>query len=638
MQIQPIVIGTAGHIDHGKSSLVRALTGIDPDRLKEEKERGMTIDLGFACMELPDGRKVGIIDVPGHERFIRNMVAGASGIDLVVLVVAADDGVMPQTREHLSIMQLLGVKRGLVALTKVDVVDPDMAELAAEDVRDAVRGTFLEDAPILPVSSTVGTGLEDLRGKLMEMAAGAEPRPAEGVFRMPIQRVFSARGFGTILTGIPVTGSVQVGDVLEALPSAQKGKVRGIQAYHERAESARAGHSTALNLADVDHHRVERGHVVVTPGFFKPARMVGARLTALADLERPIVNRMRVRVHTGTSEAVGEVVLLDEEELAPGAGALVQFRLEQPLVCAPGDRFVMRLASPVVTLGGGVVLEESRHRLKRFKSFVIEELSRQHESLSSLEELLESHLRRADSVWVPLDELAVAIKRDRRDTQQYLESLAQRDRVRELGSAGRWIHTDALERELAKLELVVEGWFAKNPLRHVVDVRELRSASSLEPGLLSALLDVEAERGKLALEAGGKVRPAGRAVELDARTGEIRAAFLAALERARFQPPSVAELCAAAQAPLDEAQPVLAMLVDEGAVVHVGGDLYLAGSAAEEARSAIVENCERNGHLEIPELRDRLGTTRKFLIPLLEFFDAQGLTLRQAGHRVLKRR
>ncbi|NOT32346.1 MAG: selenocysteine-specific translation elongation factor, partial [Planctomycetes bacterium] len=273
MEIQPIVIGTAGHIDHGKSTLVKALTGIDPDRLKEEQERGMTIDLGFARFDLPDGRRVGMVDVPGHERFIKNMVAGATGIDLVVLVVAADDGVMPQTREHLAIMQILGVARGLIALTKIDMVEPGLVELAAEDVLAAVRGTFLEGAPILPLSAHTGAGLEAFKQELFRLALATRPRSDEGVFRMPVQRVFSAKGFGTVLTGIPVSGTVALGDVLEVLPSGKRGKVRGIQAYQEAATRARAGHSTAINLADVSVEDVTRGNVLATPGFFRPTRM-----------------------------------------------------------------------------------------------------------------------------------------------------------------------------------------------------------------------------------------------------------------------------------------------------------------------------------------------------------------------------
>ena len=338
MEIQPIVIGTAGHIDHGKSTLVKVLTGIDPDRLKEEQERGMTIDLGFARFRLPDGRRVGMVDVPGHERFIKNMVAGATGIDLVILVVAANDGVMPQTREHLSIMQLLGVGRGLVALTKIDMVEAGLVELALEDVRATIQGTFLEGAPILPLSSITGEGLEEFKQVLFRLASETPPRSDAGVFRLPVQRVFSAKGFGTVVTGIPVSGSVALGDVLEVLPRGLRGKVRGLQAYQESTERARAGHSTAINLADVDQHEVTRGNVLATPGFFRPTRMVAASLDALALLDKPVEDRTAIRLHTGTAEALGELVLLDCEELEPGGSALVQLRLEEPVVCAPGVR------------------------------------------------------------------------------------------------------------------------------------------------------------------------------------------------------------------------------------------------------------------------------------------------------------
>ncbi|MEM9380942.1 MAG: selenocysteine-specific translation elongation factor [Planctomycetota bacterium] len=638
MEIQPIVIGTAGHIDHGKSTLVNALTGIDPDRWAEEKERGMTIDLGFARMELPDGRRVGLVDVPGHERFIRNMVAGATGIDLVILVVAADDAVMPQTREHLAIMELLGVQKGFVALTKVDVVDDEMVELAAEDVADAVAGTFLEGAPIVRVSAVSGTGMEELKDVLVTLASEAEPRPSDGVFRMPVQRVFSARGFGTILTGIPVSGTISVGDVVEVLPSGQKGKIRGIQAYHDAAQSARAGHSSALNVADVDHHEVGRGDVVATPGYFAAQSMVGARLRSLRTAERPIVNRMPVRVHTGTAEGVGEVVLLDAEEIAPGEEGLVQFRLEQPLVCAPGDRFVLRLASPLVTLGGGTILEESRYRLKRFKRFVIDELERQAASLGSTSALLEALLARAPGRWETLDELSRGLKRPRADTEELLRSLMSDGRAVALGAAGRWIHTETLELCLARLRDALERWFAEHPMRSKMDVRELRAAVDLDPALLGVLLEREADEGRVRLEAGGLVALPGREVDLDDATRDLRDRLVARLDGARFQPPSPDELVDDLGATRDAVDAVVQLCVDERSVEHVGGELFVSAAVLDEARAAVVANCERNGSLEIPELRDALQTTRKFLIPILEHFDTEGLTLRQAGRRVLKRR
>ncbi|MEM7308698.1 MAG: selenocysteine-specific translation elongation factor [Planctomycetota bacterium] len=637
MEIQPIVIGTAGHIDHGKSTLVRALTGIDPDRLKEEKERGLTIDLGFAPLELPDGRRVGIVDVPGHERFIRNMVAGASGIDLVVLVVAADDGVMPQTREHLQIMELLGVRRGFVALTKVDMVDEELVALAEADVEETVAPTFLAGAPILRVSGVTGDGIPELKEALFALAAETEPRSAEGVFRMPVQRVFSKQGLGTVVTGVPVSGEVKLGDVLELLPAGVRGKVRGLQAYKESTDRGRAGHSTAINLTDVDRGGAHRGNVVATPNFFTAQRMVAARLTALPTLDRAVTNRMPIRLHTGTSDPPGEVILLDQDEIAPGESGLVQLRLEEPVVCAPGDRFVMRLLSPVVTLGGGVILEESRYRLKRFKGFVLEGLERQEESLGSPAALLESVLARAGGEALTVDELAVTLKRSRDDTRALLDELLAEGRVitpRE----GRWIHPDRLEAGLSKLRTAIDAWFRDEPHRLLVSVLELRRRMGVEESELKMLVDVEVERGGVEPLSGGRLRVTGEAHAVPTAVAELADRILAKLVGAGFQPPSSEDLASGLGAGDDDVRRALETLIDREEVVHVGAGLHLSAERVEAAHQAVVRNCEAHGHLEIPALRDELGTSRKFLIPLLEHFDARGVTLRQGAHRVLRRR
>src|SRR5688572_23659627 len=637
MEIQPIVIGTAGHIDHGKSTLVKTLTGIDPDRLKEEQERGMTIDLGFARFTLPDGRRVGMVDVPGHERFIKNMVAGATGIDLVVLVVAADDGVMPQTREHLAIMQILGVRRGLIALTKIDKVEPELVELAAEDVRAATRGTFLEGAPLLPLSSLSGQGLDEFKRALFRLAAETQPRSDAGIFRMPVQRVFSAKGFGTIVTGIPVSGAVSVGDVVEVLPSQKRCKVRTLQAYQESATRARAGHSSAINLADLAVEEVTRGNVVALPGYFRPTRMVAARLEALATLAQPLEDRLAVRLHTGTAEAVGELVLLDCERLEPGGAALVQLRLEEPVVCAPGDRFVLRLASPAVTLGGGSILEESKHRLKRFKSFVLEELGRAADGLGSPRELLEVALARWDEGIATLDDLTVEIKRSREGTERLLSELKSGGRVRPFGARG-WIHAERLERARATLAGALAGWFAENAHRAVMDVRDLRRLTGFEDAFLDALLEFEARAKTLALQPGGLVKPLGRAAEADPATEEAARAVLAALARTPFQPPAPADLMATLQLTEKRLRAVLELLADRGQAHRVSPELFLTEESFQRARAAVVANCQKHGSLDIPSLRDELATSRKYLIPLLEHLDATGVTMRQGANRVLKRR
>ena len=635
MEIQPIVIGTAGHIDHGKSTLVQALTGIDPDRLKEEKERGLTIDLGFAPLELPDGRLCGIVDVPGHERFIRNMVAGATGIDLVILVVASDDGVMPQTREHLAIMGLLGVARGFVALTKVDMVEEELVDLAEEDVRESVAGTFLEGAPILRVSAKTGTGMEELRALLFEEAQAAPSREAGGLFRMPVQRVFSKSGFGTVVTGIPVTGSAKVGDVLELLPSGKRGKVRGLNAYRQDTPRVTAGHSSAINFSDVSKEDVKRGDIVATPGYFTPQRMIAARLTALPDLDRTVTNRMPIRLHTGTVDAPGEVVLLDEEEIAPGASGLIQLRLDNPVMCAPGDRYVLRLLSPVVTLGGGVVLEESRHRLKRFKDFVVEGLTLQESSLGSPEALLESMLVRGAGDLATTDELAVALKRSRDETRAMLEELVAEERAVH-PKQDRWIHVDRLESELGRVRSALETWFQEHSHRARMDVRDLRNALQVEAAFLSLLLTELEERGAVTSLPGGLVQLVGHEPTLPASEEKVAERLRERFREARFQPPVPSELSQELGAPEERIQTVLEFLCDCGDLERVQADFFVDARALGEARAEIVANCQRNGQLEIPELRDALSTSRKYLIPLLDHFDTTGVTIRQGGLRILR--
>jgi selenocysteine-specific elongation factor len=633
MQIQPVVIGTAGHIDHGKSTLVRTLTGIDPDRLPEEKARGLTIDLGFANLALPDGRRVGLVDVPGHERFIRNMVAGATGLDLVVLVVAADDGVMPQTREHLSIMQLLGIERGLVALTKIDAVDAELVELARADLEEFLAGTFLEGAPVFPLSCHTGEGFEAFRSELVRQALACEPRRADGVFRMPVQRVFSKPGFGTVCTGIPVGGVAKVGDVLEVLPAGKRAKVRSVQAYGETHDEARAGHSSALNLSDVTREDVVRGDVVATPGYFHAVRMVAARLTVLGSLERPVRDRTRVRLHTGTADPSGELVLLDAEELAPGASGLCQIRLDQPVVVGPGDRFVLRLLSPEITLGGGVLLEESRHRLKRNKAFVLDELARTESSLESPRELLATFLLRRHLEPADVDAAAAAVKRDHATTEELLGTLVESGTAVRTNKGSTYLHRANVDEGLARLGAAVESWFAANPQRLKAPLLEVRRLAALDADVFTFLLEIAAQNGTVVLQSGGELARPGPVRRSDPESDAAHALLL----EARFMPPPPAELGARLGGE-KRARTLLARLCDEGRAVRVSPEMFFAAECFEQAKAAVVENCRAHGHVELPALRERIDTTRKWLIPLLEHLDAIGVTMRQGAHRVLRGR
>ena len=372
--MKQIILGTAGHIDHGKTSLVRAVTGIDTDRLKEEKLRGITIELGFAHLDLPSGQHLGVVDVPGHEKFVKNMVAGATGIDIVAMVIAADEGVMPQTREHMEICTLLGVRHGLVVLTKVDLVDEEMLELATEDVQEFTRETFLENAPIIPVSSVTGQGLPEFTQALDALARQIPDRPPSSLFRLPVDRVFTMKGFGTVITGTLVSGRIQVGDAVMVYPSGITSKVRGIQVENQGVQTAESGMRTAINFQGLDKEAVQRGDVLAIPQALRSSYMVDIHFRYLASNSRPIKNRTRVRLHTGTSEILGNLILLEQDELAPGQETVAQLRLDTPVAIVKDDHFVVRSYSPVRTIGGGQVLNPIPPKHKRFKAEVVQGL------------------------------------------------------------------------------------------------------------------------------------------------------------------------------------------------------------------------------------------------------------------------
>ena len=372
--MKQIILGTAGHIDHGKTSLIKALTGTDTDRLKEEKERGITIELGFAALDLPSGQHLGIVDVPGHEKFVKNMVAGATGIDIVVMVIAADEGVMPQTREHMEICTLLGVKHGMVAVTKIDMVDEEWLELALDDIRDFVRGTFLEDAPVSTVSSATQEGIPEFVKTLDELAAKIPERPHSDLFRLPIDRVFTIKGFGTVITGTLISGRVQVGSTIMIYPSGITSKVRGIQVHNEGAEEARAGMRTAINFQGLEKEAISRGEVLSRPNALEASYMVDVSLHYLASNKKPIKNRTRVRFHTGTSEVLGNLIVLDRNEIPPGEDTVVQLRLDTPVALVKDDRFVIRSYSPISTIGGGKVLNPIPLKHKRLRTDTVKDL------------------------------------------------------------------------------------------------------------------------------------------------------------------------------------------------------------------------------------------------------------------------
>jgi len=630
-----VVVGTAGHIDHGKSSLVRKLTGTDPDRLPEEKERGLTIDLGFAPMSLDDGELVGIIDVPGHEKFIRNMVAGASGIDIVILVVAADDSVMPQTMEHLDIMSLLGVRRGIIAINKIDLVEADMVELVQDEILEMVSGTFLEDAPMIPVSAETGEGVDDLRQMLQSLVRELPPRDEGGVFRLPIQRVFSSRGHGTVVTGVPVSGQVKIDDRLELLPPGSTGRVRGLQAYRVQVEKARAGHSTAINLADVDYRDLHRGMIAATPGFFRATEMVEVSLRALDGLAKPMVHRMPVRFLQGTMEAVGRLYLIDCQTVEAGGEALAQIRLDQPVVVAPGDRFVLRQTSPMLTLGGGEVLDRSRWRLKAGKEFVVESMRRKMEALGTPEAFITSVMQEEELVIHEQADLARRAAMSTEDVANSLDSL-QQSGVIEPTSDGKWALREGLERGAERVLDALDHAYREDPYRISVKVLEIRDRTRLVDAFLDKVIEDLVAGGKIEKIRGGRILQPGREPEFSdveqAALTSLREHYLQHL----FDPARAEDLASTIGVEISLIEKLQSFLIDRGEVIRIATDVALLAEAIPGAVKKLAQLFERDGAFSASQAKDALGTTRKFAIPLLEYLDKQGWTRRNGDRREIR--
>jgi selenocysteine-specific elongation factor len=645
-EIVSVVIGTAGHIDHGKSSLVRRLTGVDPDRLKEEKDRALTIDLGFAPYTLPDGRTVGIIDVPGHERFVKNMVAGATGIDLVLLVVAADDGVMPQTREHLEILTLLGLKHGLVVITKLDApgVDDELAELLEMELEEILEGTFLEKAAVFRVDSLSGRGYEELKAAIAEAVDRVEPRPVAAGFRMPVQRTFSIRGFGTVITGVPLEGTLKIGDQVEVLSggTVTKGRVRGLQAYGQKVERVEAGHSTAVNVTDVDYKTVTRGDSVCAPKLHKASALYEVRLTHLASQSRPLRQRETVRFHVGTSEVLGELVLLEHKVLEPGESGLCQVRLREPLVAVSGDRFVVRRHSPMETVGGGVVLGASKWRLKPFKGFVLERLGDKEAVLGKAQDALVLELDQADGP-LRLEDLVTTLHKPLAQLKEIAEGLVKEGMALEVsGGKGSRVYASkaAFERAQETLTQTLANHHAEHPWLAGCSRLELRSRTKLADGLLSCVLAHCVEAATLAERPPGYAL-ASRAVELPEAAAEFTAELLKLYSDKAWTTPTQEQAIEAILGPDSELTPegiadLFQAQVDSGELVNIGDELVFHRERYEEAQEIVRKAITDEGPMAAATLKGKLDSSRRYTIPLLEHFDRIGLTRREGNVRVLR--
>lgn len=624
-----VVLGTAGHIDHGKTALVKALTGVDTDRLKEEKERGISIELGFARLDLPSGASVGIVDVPGHERFVRTMLAGVAGIDLVLLVVAADEGVMPQTREHMDIVNLMGSGAGLVALTKADLVTAEELELAREDVESFLSGTALEGAPIVPVSSVTRSGLDDLMARLDGLVAAVEERRPSGAARLPIDRAFSLAGHGTVVTGTLWSGTIRPGDTLELYPSGRETRVRSVHVHDEPVEKAEAGQRTAVGVHGISKGSVARGDTLGTPGALHVTRMLDARLTLVRGA-RAIENRTRVHFHLGTSETLGRVVLLDRETLGPGEDALVQMRLEGPVVAEAGDRFVIRSYSPVTTIGGGRVIAATPGRHARMKDDVLGALAVLEGG--SAEEVVVQEVHRAGIEGARAADLS---GKEGGVAASTLAALVADGRLTRVGD--RLLTPERLAELRERVEKLLEGFSAASPLVWGMSAEELRGklAKRLERSLLDAVLsDLEAA-GRVSRR-GNLVRWGAAQVDLPPEHARLADLIETRLAAGGAAPPSLDEL--RRDIASRDFDTIVKLLAETGRVTKVTSGMIFHPRVLDELRSKVVGYFEKHERLAVAEFKDLAGVTRKHAIPILEFLDREGTTLRLGDFRVKGRR
>ena len=628
----PILIGTAGHIDHGKTRLVGRLTGVNTDRLPEEKSRGISIDLGFAHFEA-GGFRFGVVDVPGHERFVRNMVAGATGINIAVLVVAADDGVMPQTREHLEIMDLLGIQAGLVALTKTDLVDPEMVELAQLDVEESVSGTFLEGCPVIPVSSETGEGIDDLRAAIVDLCSQIELPQTLPVVRMAIDRVFSITGHGTVVTGSVISGEVHVGDSLELWPEGREVRVRSVQRHGESSDEAGSRQRTAINLAGLKQDEVQRGFELATPGYLKPTRRLIVDLRLLSSSPMALKDRIEVSLHMGTREVFARVILKGRR-LEPGQRGIAELRLAEPVVAAWGQHFILRRTSPAITIGGGHVLDPAIPNTQRLRD--IEALGTALQSDSPAERLA-VRLEQRDSIDRADLSLASSVGIMPDELQRLLDELRDANEIVQLGRGDK--ATEILQRRLDALAKSVLRTIREEVLRHqprrslpkptlLTACRDITSTSLLE-SVIALLV-----KQKQLVQIGENFGPADLQVQLTKAQRRARDEMLERVASGGLAPPMSKELAGDVGQKVPDAEQLLNLTVEDGLLHRVADGLYLTPQALETARQKTKEAISELGPVTMAQLRDAWGVTRKHAVPLCEYLDEIGIAKRDGDTRV----
>lgn len=636
-EIKQMILGTAGHIDHGKTSLIKAMTGIETDRLKEEKLRGITIELGFASIDLPSGQHLGIVDVPGHEKFVKNMVAGATGIDLVAMVIAADEGVMPQTREHMEICTLLGITHGVVVLTKIDMVDEEWLELVTEDIKDYMQGSFLEDAPVLAVSSTTGDGIQEFIEALDTICTDIPSRPATDLFRLPIDRVFSMKGFGTVITGTLISGRVRVGDTIALYPSGTTSKVRGVQVHNQSVEEAGTGMRTAINFQGLERTSANRGDIVSVPAVLKSSYMLDVALHFLSSNKKPMRNRTRVRFHSGTSEVLGRLVLLESEELHPGESTVAQLRLDAPVSIVKDDRFVIRSYSPIRTIGGGHILNPIPPKHKRFRKDVVEGLNGLVDAPPG--KAITFHIEASHYSGVPFSDLRIMANVPEKQLNRQLQDLLSKQTILQVDKENRlFIHGLTFDRLKEEFAGILGAYHEANPLKAGMLKEELKSKlpATLGTRLFNLSVNQMIKEEKVVLE-DDVIRLSKHKISLGADQADVKKQMSDVYRDSGLQPPYFKELRKSLDIDAHQAKDVLQLLTDEGRIVKVKEDFYFDTTALDDLKTRLVAFLEANEEISTPQFKEMTGVSRKFVIPLIEYFDDRHVTIRIGDIRKLRK-
>ncbi len=631
-----IIIGTAGHIDHGKTTLIKVLTGRETDTLKEEKDRGISINLGFTYFDLPSGRRAGIIDVPGHEKFVKNMLAGISSIDVVLLVIAADEGVMPQTREHFEILQLLNVKKGIIVLTKADLVDAEWIEMIKGDMRDEFKGTFLENAPIHAVSSKTRMGFEELVCDIDKITEEVEAKDTEGHFRLPVDRAFSVSGFGTVVTGTIISGRIKVGDTIEVYPSKVVTKVRGIHIHDKPEEFGEAGQRCAINLANIKLSEIGRGDVVSKINIMEPSFSIDCKLYYLKSAEKPLVNRQRVRLYHGTDEILCRVVILDREEIAPGDSAYVQLRLEKPINAQRNDRYVLRSYSPMYTIAGGTVIEPAAEKAKRFNEKYIEELKVKESGKT--ESILENTVSKLSGDYPDATVILKALGKNEENIEDKLQALVEDNIIIKLIALDKtiYIHKNFIKQKIEEIEKILIKYHKENPLKAGMPKEEIKNkifGKNIKQKTYDEILMLMEHRN--AVKVYEKfVSLYDFRIQYTREQEKLRNSIISAFEKGKYNTPKYTDL-AANEKDKKNFKMVFDSLIDNEELIKVAEDCIFTKEHYENSKELVYNYIKENGSIAAATAREVFDTSRKFAVALLEHFDGIKLTKRVENDRVL---